>query len=192
MSSRTDLGLRQPLAALPAKLTPPAFNKFIMYENRLRFFIIASNTTDSRHRTIKVDRTSQEEVVEDDPEYSGKPLFCSAALIRAATYMVLMTKRSLLGGHYLYHWRKHGHRSFPSGDKRMEYRPWDLSRAYKEYILRPPSSTLPSLGSLTAHRKTQDVISILEDHAEESIQMTGFFHSCPEAVFLHFLQSEAE
>ena len=54
----------------------PAFNKFILYENvnRLRFFTIASNTTDSRHRIIKVDRTSQEEVVEDDSEHSGKQM----------------------------------------------------------------------------------------------------------------------
>ncbi|KAJ6546966.1 SacI homology domain-containing protein [Mycena capillaripes] len=111
----------------------PAFNKFILYENRLRFFIIASNTTDSRHRILKVDRTSQEElvVVEDDSEYSGKQMsamlkmlddgnkssgglgkarvfFGIAGFIRftAGWYMILITKRSyvaLLGGHYLYH-----------------------------------------------------------------------------------------
>lgn len=44
----------------------------------------------------------------------------------------------------------------PHGRK-MIYRAWDMSRAYKE--------------------KTQDVISYLEDIAEESIQTTGFFHS---------------
>jgi hypothetical protein len=38
-------------------------------------------------------------------------------------------------------------------------------------------------------RKTQDVISYLEDIAEESIQMTGFFHSGPEP-YSHFLNSE--
>lgn len=54
----------------------PAFNKFILYENRLRFYIIASNTTDSRHRIIKIDRTSQDEliIIEDDAEYSGKQM----------------------------------------------------------------------------------------------------------------------
>jgi len=54
----------------------PAFNKFILYENRLRFFIIASNASDSRHRIIKIDRTSQEElnVVEDEVEYTGKQM----------------------------------------------------------------------------------------------------------------------
>ncbi|KAJ7632128.1 SacI homology domain-containing protein [Roridomyces roridus] len=112
---------------------PPAFNKFILYENRVRFFIIASNTTDSRHRIIKVDRTSQEElgVVEDESEYSGKQMsamlkmlddgnknsgglgkprvfFGIAGFIRftAGWYMILITKRSyvaLLGGHYVYH-----------------------------------------------------------------------------------------
>ena len=40
-------------------------------------------------------------------------------------------------------------------------------------------------------RKTQDVISYLEDIAEESIQMTGFFHSGPEP-YSHFLNSENE
>lgn len=39
-------------------------------------------------------------------------------------------------------------------------------------------------------RKTQDVISYLEDIAEESIQMTGFFHSGPEP-YSHYLQNEA-
>jgi hypothetical protein len=56
---------------------PPAFNKFILYENRLRFFIIASNASDSRHRIIKIDRTSQDEelhVIEDEVEYSGKQM----------------------------------------------------------------------------------------------------------------------
>ena len=41
------------------------------------------------------------------------------------------------------------------------------------------------------YRKTQDVISYLEDIAEESIQMTSFFHSGPEPYF-HYLNSEAE
>jgi phosphatidylinositol 3,5-bisphosphate 5-phosphatase len=54
----------------------PAFNKFNLYENRSRFFIIASNASDSRHRIIKIDRTSQEElnIVEDEVEYTGKQM----------------------------------------------------------------------------------------------------------------------
>ena len=53
-----------------------AFNKFILYENRLRFYIVASNAADSRHRIIKVDRSSQNElvVIEDEAEYSGKEM----------------------------------------------------------------------------------------------------------------------
>ncbi|KAF8885657.1 polyphosphoinositide phosphatase [Infundibulicybe gibba] len=108
-------------------------NKFILYENRLRFYIIASNVADSRHRIIKVDRASQDEliIVEDEAEYSGKQMtamlkmlddgnknsgglgrarvfFGIAGFIRftAGWYMILISKRSvvaLLGGHYLYH-----------------------------------------------------------------------------------------
>ncbi|KAJ7043084.1 polyphosphoinositide phosphatase [Mycena alexandri] len=141
MSSRTSTGRistphvnrSRPSLPISSQRKAPAFNKFILYENRLRFFIIASNTTDSRHRIIKVDRTSQEElsVVEDDSEYSGKQMsamlkmlddgnkssgglgkarvfFGIAGFIRftAGYYMILITKRSyvaLLGGHYLYH-----------------------------------------------------------------------------------------
>ena len=52
------------------------FNKFILYDNRLCFYIVASNTSDSRHRIIKMDRTSQDEldVVEDEAIYSGKQM----------------------------------------------------------------------------------------------------------------------
>jgi hypothetical protein len=68
---------------LPSSISPQllsnrsaAFNKFILYENKLRFYIIASNASDSRHRIIKIDRTSQDEliVVEDEAEYSGKQM----------------------------------------------------------------------------------------------------------------------
>jgi hypothetical protein len=66
-------------ATLPLKhplRISPAFNKFILYENRLRFYIIASNAADSRHRIVKIDRTTQEEltIVEDEAEYSGKQM----------------------------------------------------------------------------------------------------------------------
>lgn len=61
----------------PQVRLPPAFNKFILYENRLRFFIIASNASDSRHRIIKIDRTTQDEelnIIEDEVEYTGKQM----------------------------------------------------------------------------------------------------------------------
>lgn len=52
------------------------FNKFILYENRLRFYIVASNTSDSCHRIVKIDRTSQDEllVMEDEAAYTGKQM----------------------------------------------------------------------------------------------------------------------
>lgn len=110
-----------------------SFNKFILYENRLRFFVIASNAADSRHRILKIDRTAQDEliVIEDEAEYSGKQMsamlkmlddgnkssgglgkakvfFGIAGFIKftAGWYIILITKRSivaLLGGHYIYH-----------------------------------------------------------------------------------------
>lgn len=62
--------------SVAARTFPPAFNKFILYENRLRFYIIASNASDSRHRIIKIDRTTQEElnIVEDEAEYTGRQM----------------------------------------------------------------------------------------------------------------------
>ncbi|TFK37658.1 SacI homology domain-containing protein [Crucibulum laeve] len=120
-------------ATANASRTYAPFNKFILYENKLRFYIIASNAADSRHRIMKVDRTTQDEltVIEDEAEYSGKQMtamlkmlddgnkasgglgkprvfFGIAGFIRftAGWYMILISKRSvvaLLGGHYLYH-----------------------------------------------------------------------------------------
>ncbi|THH05147.1 hypothetical protein EW145_g5006, partial [Phellinidium pouzarii] len=112
---------------------PLALNKFILYESRTRFYVVASNTSDSRHRIMKIDRTAQEELVvhEDDTIYSGKQMsgmlkmledgnkgsgglgkarviFGIAGFIKftATWYMIVISKRSvvaLLGGHYLYH-----------------------------------------------------------------------------------------
>jgi len=75
-------------------------------------------------------------------------------------------------------------------DKKMVYHAWDMSRAYKEYDSPLPSFNFASNPSRTFHRKTQDVISYLEDLAEESIQITGFFHSGPEP-YSHFLYNRA-
>lgn len=57
-----------------AHYIPPVFNKFILYENRAKFFIVASNVSESRHRILKIDRTIQEalSIVEDDTEYTGR------------------------------------------------------------------------------------------------------------------------
>lgn len=110
-----------------------SFNKFILYENRQRFYIVASNTSDSRHKIIKIDRTSQDtvDVVEDEATYTGKEMSAMLKMIddgnkacgglgkakvvfgiigfvkfTAGWYMIIITKRSvvaLLGGHYIYH-----------------------------------------------------------------------------------------
>lgn len=55
---------------------PSTFNKFILYENRLRFYMVSSNASDSRHRITKIDRSSQRDlvIVEDEIEYSGKQM----------------------------------------------------------------------------------------------------------------------
>jgi hypothetical protein len=56
--------------------TSMACNKFILYENRSRFYVVASNTSDSLHRIIKIDRTSQDElvVIEDEAVYTGRQM----------------------------------------------------------------------------------------------------------------------
>lgn len=60
----------------PNRSSATSFNKFILYDNRLRFYIIASNAADSRHRIIRIHRTPGDElvVVEDEAEYSGKQM----------------------------------------------------------------------------------------------------------------------
>ncbi|KAH7882226.1 SacI homology domain-containing protein [Phlebopus sp. FC_14] len=109
------------------------FTRFILYENRLRLYIVASSPSDSRHRIVKIDRTLQSDlnVVEDGTDYSGKQMnamlrmledgnkgsggigkgrviFGIAGFVQftAGWYMIVIIKRSpvaLLGGHYLYH-----------------------------------------------------------------------------------------
>jgi hypothetical protein len=76
---------------------------------------------------------------------------------------------------------------FLPNDKKMIYRAWDMSRAYKEsvVVLFPLEQAI----NWFYDRKTQDVISYLEDIAEESIQTTGFFHSGPEPYY-HSTRSE--
>ncbi|TBU59894.1 SacI homology domain-containing protein [Dichomitus squalens] len=141
--SKDTQSLSNTIAAVPTSLSKGvqprpddpslAFNKFILYENRLRFFIVASNTSDSRHRMIKIDRTLQDElfVLEDETIYSGKQMsamlkmledgnkscgglgkarvfFGVAGFIKftAGWYMIVISKRSvvaLIGGHYVYH-----------------------------------------------------------------------------------------
>lgn len=56
---------------------PLFMNKFIIYENKTRLYVVASNTSDSRHRIMRIDRTvPQEELAihEDDAIYTGKQM----------------------------------------------------------------------------------------------------------------------
>jgi len=55
--------------------TTRACNKFILYENRSRFYITASNASNSLHRVLKIDRTSQDEllVIEDEAFITQSP-----------------------------------------------------------------------------------------------------------------------
>jgi len=78
---------------------------------------------------------------------------------------------------------------FLPGDKRMVYRAWDMSRAYKEFVF---LSIFSPIGKrILCDRKTQDVISYLEDIAEESLQRTGFFHSGSEP-YSHYINAQSE
>ena len=51
-------------------------NKFLLYETKTRFYIVASNANDTRHKILKVDRTNEAELVvhQDDTTYTGKQM----------------------------------------------------------------------------------------------------------------------
>ena len=76
VSTASSIGQRHFLSHTEGPIDGLGYNKFILYENRLRFYIVASNTSDSYHRIVKVDRTCQEEleVIEDEAVYSGKQM----------------------------------------------------------------------------------------------------------------------
>lgn len=124
-----------------------AFNKFILYENKSRFYVVASNTSDSLHRIIKIDRTAPDElvVIEDEAVYSGRQMTAMLKMLEdgnkasgglgkpkvffgiigflrftAGWYMILITKRSpvaLFGGHYVYHCEETEMLTIPSSHK---------------------------------------------------------------------------
>ena len=53
-----------------------ACNKFMLYESRSWFYVAASNTSESLHRIIKINRTAQDElvVIEDEAVYPGREM----------------------------------------------------------------------------------------------------------------------
>ena len=72
-SSNASMRMTNPTTTTTTSL---ACNKFILYETRSRFYVVASNASDSLHRIIKIDRTSQDElvVIEDEAVYSGRQM----------------------------------------------------------------------------------------------------------------------
>jgi SacI homology domain len=58
------------------RMTSAVLNKFLLYETKTRFYIVASNASDTRHRMLKVDRMQEGAgdlvVNQDDAMYSGK------------------------------------------------------------------------------------------------------------------------
>ena len=79
-SSQQQLQQQRQKSSVPgsgsASVASLAFNKFILYENKSRFYVVASNTSDSLHRIIKIDRTAPDElvVIEDEVVYSGRQM----------------------------------------------------------------------------------------------------------------------
>lgn len=67
---------KQPLSVAQSQKVPLTLNKFILYENKTRFYVVASNTSDSRHKILKISRTSQDtlDINEDDMTYNGKEM----------------------------------------------------------------------------------------------------------------------
>jgi phosphatidylinositol 3,5-bisphosphate 5-phosphatase len=67
---------RTELPARNVNVIKHAYNKFILYETKQRYYVVASNTTDSRHRITKIDRSPQDElvIIEDEASYSGKQM----------------------------------------------------------------------------------------------------------------------
>lgn len=75
--SRRQFSIRSPFSMPdPESENRLILNKFVLYESRTRFYVVGSNTSDSRHRILKIDRTSQRELIfhEDDTIYTGKQM----------------------------------------------------------------------------------------------------------------------
>ena len=66
-----------------ASVASLAFNKFILYENKSWFYVVASNTSDSLHRIIKIDRTVPDElvVIEDEAVFTGRQMTANLKLL---------------------------------------------------------------------------------------------------------------
>ncbi|CAE6469140.1 unnamed protein product [Rhizoctonia solani] len=120
-------------SADPNTPRPLILNKFVMYENKRRLYVVATGASDSRYRMLQIDRAASEEltVTEDEAVYTEREIADVLRMIEdgnkvngglnkvqefhgivgfvrftAGWYIVLITKRSvraLMGGHYIYH-----------------------------------------------------------------------------------------
>ena len=64
------------LTETPPSTEQPLLNKFILYESKTKFYVVASNTNDSRHRMLKIDRTNQDQldIEHNDITYTGRQM----------------------------------------------------------------------------------------------------------------------
>lgn len=64
------------LTETPPSTEHPLLNKFILYESKTKFYAVASNTNDSRHRMLKIDRTHQDQldIEHNDITYTGRQM----------------------------------------------------------------------------------------------------------------------
>ena len=64
------------LTETPPNTEQTLLNKFILYESKTKFYVVASNTNDSRHRMLKFDRTNQDQldVEHNDITYTGRQM----------------------------------------------------------------------------------------------------------------------
>jgi phosphatidylinositol 3,5-bisphosphate 5-phosphatase len=74
--SQTTSTKKHTLTETPPNTEQPLLNKFILYESKTKFYVVASNTNDSRHRMLKIDRTNQDEldVEHNDITYTGRQM----------------------------------------------------------------------------------------------------------------------
>ncbi|KAF8704649.1 SacI homology domain, partial [Rhizoctonia solani] len=120
-------------SADPNTPRPLILNKFVLYENKRKLYVVATGASDSRYRMLRIDRAASEELVvtEDEAVYTEREIADILRMLEdgnkvsgglnkvqefhgivgfvrftAGWYIVLITKRSvraLMGGHYIYH-----------------------------------------------------------------------------------------
>jgi len=64
------------LTETPPSTEQPLLNKFILYESKTKFYVVASNTNDTRHRMLKIGRTNQDQldIEHNEITYTGRQM----------------------------------------------------------------------------------------------------------------------